>query len=168
MKRKSPQLSEKEWPELRRIKAANKTGWSYFATLVKTLHREVGEERTCQILSTFMAENARKYVKPGMKGFGIKGNDPWSLASYFKLATGDIIGYSAELIEESPKKVLYRLHPPCLWFPELDIPPTFCRALGTFEEEAAKIVNPKIKTYFTKLMTQGDPHCELVFEEVAE
>jgi hypothetical protein len=64
--------------------------------------------------------------------------------------------------------VLYRLHPPCLWFPELDIPPTFCRAFGTFEEEAAKIVNPKIKTYFTKLMTQGDPYCELVFEEVDE
>jgi hypothetical protein len=168
MKKKSPQLSEKEWPELRRLKAASKTGWSYFGTLVKTLHRELGEEKTCQILSIFMAENARKYVKPGMKGFGIAANDPWSLASYFKMATGDIIGYRAELIEESPKKVLYRLHPPCLWFPDLDIPSSFCRALGTFEEEATKIVNPRIKTYFTKLMTEGHPYCEIVFEEGEE
>ena len=99
MKRKSPQLSEKEWPELRKLKAANKTGWSYFGALVKTLHRELGEEKTCQILSIFMAENARKYVKPGMKGFGIAANDTWSLASYFKMATGDIIGYRAELID---------------------------------------------------------------------
>ena len=157
MKRKSPQLSEKEWPELRRIKAANKTGWSYFGALVKTLNRELGEEKTRQILSIFMAENAQKYVKAGMQGFGIEGNDPWSLASYFKLATGDIIGYRAELIEESRQKVTYRLYPPCLWFPELDIPPTFCRALGTFEEEAAKIINPKIKIYFTKLMTKATP-----------
>ena len=166
MKRQSPQLSEKEWPELRRIKAANKTGWSYFGALVKTLHRELGEKKTREILSVFMAENAQKYVKAGMQGFGIEGNDPWSLASYFKLATGDIIGYRAELIEESRQKVTYRLYPPCLWFPELDIPPTFCRALGTFEEEAAKIINPKIKIYFTKLMTEGDPYCELVFEEI--
>ena len=112
MKRKTPQLSKEEWPELRRIKAANKTGWSYFGSLVRTLHRELGEEKTRRILSIFMAENSRKSVKAGMKGFGITGKDPWSLASYFKLATGDIIGYSAELIEESPKKVAYRLHPP--------------------------------------------------------
>ena len=165
MKRKTPQLSEKEWPELRRKKAANKTGWSYFGALVKTLHRELGEEKTRQILSIFMVENAKKYVKPGMKVFGIEGTDPWSLASYFKLATGDIIGYRTELIEESPRKVAYRLHLPCLWFPDLDIPPSFCRALGTFEEEVAKIVNPRIKTYFTKLMTEGDPYCEIIFEE---
>jgi hypothetical protein len=115
-----------------------------------------------------MAENARKFVTAGMKGFGIAGNDPWSLASYFKLATGDIIGYRAELIEESPKKVTYRLHPTCLWFPELDIPPSFCRALGTFEEQAAKIVNPRVKTYFTKLMTEGHLYCEIIFEEREE
>jgi hypothetical protein len=71
----------------------------------------------------------------------------------------------AELIEESSKKVAYRLYPPCLWFPELDIPSTFCRALGTFEEEAAKIVNPKIKRYFANLMMEGDTYCESVFEE---
>jgi hypothetical protein len=167
-RRKSLQLSEKEWPELRRIKAANKTGWSYFGSLVKTLRRELWEEKTRRILSIFMAENARKFVKAGMKGLGIAGNDPWSLARYFKLATGDIIGYRTELIEESPKKVAYRLHPPCLWFPDLDIPSSFCRALSIFEEKAAKIVNPRIKTYFTELMTEGDPHCEIIFEEREE
>ena len=71
----------------------------------------------------------------------------------------------AELIEESSKKVAYRLYPPCLWFPELDIPSTFCQAFGSFEEEMAKIVNPKIKRYFANLMMEGDTYCESVFEE---
>jgi hypothetical protein len=53
-------------------------------------------------------------------------------------------------------------------WPDLDIPSSFCRALGIFEEEAAKIVNPRIKTYFTKLMTEGDPYCEIIFEEREE
>ena len=65
MKRQLPQLSEKEWPELRRIKSANKTGWSYFAALVKTLHHELGEEKTPEILSIFMAEIAQKIPRRG-------------------------------------------------------------------------------------------------------
>ncbi len=160
-----PRLDENKWTELRKAKAANNTGWRYFEGLVKIMHRELGEEKSCAILAEFMKENARKYVAEGMKKFKIEGNDPWALASYFKLATGDIIGYKTELVRESPKKVCYRLYPPCLWFPNLDIPPSFCRALGTMEVEAAKIINPKIKISFKKLMTDGDPYCELLFEE---
>jgi hypothetical protein len=44
MKRKTPRLSEEKWSEPRKIKAANKTGWSYFGALVKTFHRELGQE----------------------------------------------------------------------------------------------------------------------------
>jgi len=161
-----PRLPEEKWPEIRKIKASKNTGWEYFANLVKTIWRELGEERTCQILSSFMSENAKRYVQSGLTGFGIEGNDSWALASYFKLATGDIIGYKAELIRESPKKVKYRLYPPCLWFPDLDIPPSFCRALGSFEQTACQIVNPTVQAHATKLMTAGDPFCEFVFEEM--
>ncbi len=164
MKREQPQLPE-GWPELRKAKASASTAWGYYRDLVKLLHREVGEEKTCDILSKMMGENARKYVKSSMEAFHIKGNDPWALASYFKLATGDIIGYKAELIQEGPKRVVYRLHPPCIWFPDLDIPPSFCLAEGNFEREAARIINPKIKISARSLMTRGDPFCELVFEE---
>lgn len=160
-----PKLAKEKWPEIRKIKASKNTGWEYFANLVKTMHKELGEEKTGQILASFMSENARRYVKPGMKGFGIEGNDAWALASYFKLATGDVIGYKARLVRESPKKVRYQLHPPCIWFPELDIPPSFCRALGSFEQAACQTVNPNISAYSTKLMTAGDPYCEIVFEE---
>jgi len=160
-----PKLPEEEWPEIRRAKASANTGWAYFADLVKTMHNVLGEEKTAQILSAFMAGNAERYVKPGMAGFGIRGNDAWALASYFKLATGDVIGYNIELIQESPKKVWYRLYPPCIWFPKLDIPPSFCRAMAAFEKVAAEIVNPKIKVSSTKLMTAGDPYCEIAFEE---
>jgi len=33
-----PQLPAEKWPEIRRLKAAKNTGWSYFETLVKTIH----------------------------------------------------------------------------------------------------------------------------------
>ena len=63
-------------------------------------------------------------------------------------------------------QVVYRLYPPCLWFPDLDIPPRLCEAEGAFEEEAARMLNPKIKVYGRALLTRGDPYCETVFEEV--
>jgi len=162
---KYPELSEIEWPELRKAKASSKTAWRYFEHLVKTLHAELGEERTAGILAEFMRGNARRFVVPAMRSFGLEGKDAWSLASYFKLATGDIIGYKAELSRPEPGVVSYRLYPPCLWFPDLDIPPSFCKALGCFEEEAARIVNPAIEIRHTKLMTAGDPYCEILFVE---
>ena len=83
---KYPELPEDKWPEIRRVRASNKTGWSYFEHLIKTMHTELGEEKTANILKTFMRNNAKKYVVPAMKAFGLVGNDAWSLASYFKLA----------------------------------------------------------------------------------
>lgn len=160
-----PELPKETWPELRKVKASNKTGWSYFEHLVKTMHAELGEERTAEILEKFMENNARKFLLPAMRSFGLEGTDAWSLASYFKLATGDIIGYKAELSRPQPNVVSYKLYPPCLWFPNLDIPASFCRAMGCFEREAAKILNPNIETKTVKLMTAGDPYCEIQFIE---
>jgi len=167
VQREQPQLPE-GWTELRKAKASAKSGWAYYSDLVKTLHKELGEEKTVEILRKFMAANARKYVKPTMEKFGITGNDPWAIASYFKLATGDVVGYKAELIQEAPNKVVYRLYPPCLWFPDLDIPASFCVAEGEFEWEAVRMLNPRIKIYARSLLTWGDPYCETVFEEVEE
>ena len=164
-KREQPQLPE-GWPELRKAKASAKTAWAYYRDLVKLLHKEIGEEKTAEILGKLMEANAHKYLKPSMEKFGITGNDAWALASYFKLATGDVIGYKSELIQEAPNRVVYRLYPPCLWFPDLDIPPSFCEAEGMFEAEAARMLNPKVKVYGRALMTRGDPYCETVFEEV--
>jgi len=160
-----PQLPEDKWPPLRKAKANAKTAWSYFEHLVKTMHQELGEERTAEILDKFMRGNAARFVLSGMKGFGIEGNDAWALASYFKLATGDVIGYKAELTRPEPNVVSYKLYPPCIWFPKLDIPASFCKSMGCFEIEAAKLVNPKIEIQHKQLMTDGDPCCELWFVE---
>lgn len=162
---KYPELPEETWPALRRAKASSKTGWSYFEHLVKTMHKELGEERTAEILEVFMKDNARRFLVPAMKGFGLDGNDAWSIASYFKLATGDIIGYKAELSRPEPNVVSYKLFPPCIWFPDLDIPASFCQAMGCFEKEAAEIVNPNVEIKTVKLMTAGDPYCEILFIE---
>jgi len=165
IEREQPQLPE-GWPELRKAKASAKTAWAYYSDLVKLLHQEIGEEKTAAILTKLMKGNARKYFQRSMELFGIKGNDPWALASYFKLATGDVIGYKSELIQEAPNRVVYRLYPPCLWFPDLDIPPSFCEAEGMFEREAARLLNPKIKITTRSLLTRGDPYCETIFEEI--
>jgi hypothetical protein len=37
--------------------------------------------------------------------------------------------------------------------------------MSAFEKVATEIVNPKIKTMSSKLMTAGDPYCEIIFEE---
>ena len=165
MEDKGPVLPEDQWPPLRKAKAANKTAWGYFASLVKVLNKRLGEKETCDILEALMTENARKYFLPGLKAFGIEGRDPYAIASYYKLTTGEIIGYDVEIEKVSPKEVLYRLHPPCIWFPDLDIPPSFCRALGAFEREAVRLINPAMEVSMRRLMTAGDACCELVFKE---
>jgi len=162
---KYPELPEDKWPPLRKAKANAKTAWSYFEHLVKTMWKELGEEKTADILDAFMRDNAKRFVVPGMKGFGLTGNDAWSLASYFKLATGDIIGYKVELSRPEPNVVSYKLFPPCIWFPDLDIPPSFCEKMGCFEVEAAKLINPNIEIQHKSLMTAGDDCCELLFVE---
>ena len=150
---------------LKNAKKLAEKGWSYYRNLIKSMHKELGVEPTAAIMEEMMRANAHKYLKPTMEKFGIQGNDAWSLASYFKLATGDVIGYKTELIEESPNKVVYRLYPPCLWFPKLDIPVRFCESEDCFEREAVKIINPKIQVYGRAKMTGGDPYCEVVFLE---
>jgi len=37
--------------------------------------------------------------------------------------------------------------------------------MSAFEKAAAEIVNPKIKIISGKLMTAGDPYCEIIFED---
>ena len=162
---KIPELPEEEWPEIRRLKASSNTGWTYFANLMKTMHRLMGEEKACEILAESQAENAKRFLLPAMKSFGVEGNDPRAAASYFKLADGDILGANVEWIEESPQKVILRFHPPCALFPDLSeahATPKMCLALGNFEYTAAKLLNVKIT--FTKMITAGDPYCDVVFE----
>jgi hypothetical protein len=161
----SSRLLKKDWPKIRKLKALNDTGWRYFEHLVKAMHKRLGEEKTYEVLIDFMMGNVDRNFKRGMKVFGITGNDAWSLASYFKLASGDVLGYKTELQRLSPTKVAYKLYPPCLRFPNLDIPPSFCEAMVCFEVVAAKMINPKIKVTHGKLMTAGDECCEIFFKE---
>jgi predicted hydrocarbon binding protein len=37
--------------------------------------------------------------------------------------------------------------------------------MGIFERTGAELLNPGIKVTQTKIMTAGDPYCEIVFEE---
>jgi hypothetical protein len=164
MTEKGPVLNEDQWPQIRKAKAGAKTAWGYFGSLVKILHEKLGERETAKVLEELMIQNARKYFVPGLKSFGIDDIDPYSLASYFKLTTGEIIGYDVEIESVSSDEVTYRLHPPCIWFPDLDIPASFCRALGAFEREAVRLVNPDLEVQMVKLMTEGHSCCELVFK----
>lgn len=163
-----PKLSEEKWPEVRKVKAQRNTGWLYVLGLIRAIHNSLGEEKACEILAGFMAQNARNFFLPGLKTFGIEGNDHRAVASYFKLADSDVLGANVEWIEESPKKVILRYHPPCGLFPDLNEPcatPKMCLALGNFEFTAAKLV-PNVKVTFAKMLTAGDPYCDIVFEQI--
>ena len=129
------------------------------------MHLELGQERTAKVLQRFMSDNANRFVMPGMKGFGIEGNDAWALASYFKMATGDVIGYKCELSRPEPNVVHDKLFSPCILFPKLDIPAEFYKAMGCFEVEAAEMINPNIEIRHKQLMTDGEPCRELWFVE---
>lgn len=165
-----PKLSEEEWPEIRKVKAQRNTGWLYVMGLIRAIYNSLGEEKACEILADFMAQNANHFFPLGLKVFGIEGNDHRAAASYFKLADGDILGMNIEWIEESPRKVILRYHPPCGLFPDLNEPcatPKMCLALGNFEFTAAKLV-PNVKVTFAKMLTAGDPYCDIVFEQIEE
>lgn len=99
-----------------------------------------------------------------MKGFGIEGIDPWSLASYLKMVTGDTIGYRVSLSRSLQRKWPI-VSSPLPLVPGAGYSLHLRLALGTFREGAAKIVNPKIKGYFANSMVEGDTYCELIFEE---
>ena len=59
MQKEMPKLTEKDWPEIRKIKASNNTGWRYFENLVKAMHKNLGEEKTCEILSEIKVSHGR-------------------------------------------------------------------------------------------------------------
>ena len=101
---------------------------------------------------------------------GVEAKDHRAAASYFKLADGDVLGMNVEWIEESPKRITLRFHPPCGLFPDLDEPmatPKMCLALGNFEFTAVKMI-PNVKVTFAKMLTAGDPYCDIVFEQIEE
>ena len=166
--RKQPKLPKADWAETRIIKAGMNTGWAYYTDLTRLLYAELGEEETVSILTKYFEILAKRYFKPTMKKFGIPGRDPWSLASYFKLATGDAIGYRMELVQETPNRVSLRYYPPCLLYPKLDIPVSYCIAETNFEKTVCKMMNPKVRVGVPQLMTRGDPYCEITFEEFEE
>ena len=162
---KIPDLPEDQWPEIRLAKANARIGWLYFAELVKSMQSELGVDKAAEVIEKWAAKIGEKFVVPAMKGFGIEGKDAWSVASYFKIAVGNICGYKTELSRNEDNVVILKVFAPCLWFPDLDISPKICRALEYCEKAAASTLNPNIEVEPIKLMTDGDDYCELHFIE---
>ena len=159
-------LDEKEWPEIRRLKASARRGWEYAGMLLKEIYKNYGGEGVEKCFNSVMIQQAEKYFFPGLKKFNIKGNDCRTVAAYFMLA--DLIvfpGFSGfEVIEDSPKRVVLRGYQcPFTRDPAKDLAGVCEHGYGN-EATACRLLNPKIKYSNPKLMNRGDPYCELVFE----
>ena len=96
MARENPALPEKDWPEIRKRKAAAKTAWSYYEHLVKTMQQELGEEKSAEILEKFMRGNARRFFKPALKDLGLRARmpGPWRVISNWPRETSSVIRLS--------------------------------------------------------------------------
>lgn len=157
------ELSEEEWPIVRRWKAAAKTRARYMAELSRKVYQRFGEEGL-KVIGEVWREGAEKYFLRSLKTFGIEGNNAKAFALYFKLAQ-EVLGYEMELVEATDKRAVLRYYT-CHLFDKSDpIAERICRECNfQFEKRAAELLNPKLEVRFTKLQTAGDPHCEMIVE----
>lgn len=160
-------LDEKEWPEIRRLKASARRGWEYAGMMQREIYKHYGAEGIRKCFNSVMIQQAEKYFLPGLKKFNIKGNDCRTVAAYFMLA--DLIvfppGFAGfEVVEDSPNRVVLRCYT-CQFTrdPARDLAGVCENAPGN-EETACRLINPRIKFSTPKLMNRGDPYCELIFE----
>lgn len=156
-------LDPEVWPIARRWKATGKARGRYIGELSKALYEELGD-RGIEIIGNIYDQMAQKSFLPGLKAFGIDGNDAEAYATYFKLLW-ELMGYKVEVVELSGGRSVVRTHS-CHLFENPD--PTaeeICkRANFRFEERAVKLLNPDLRVRFTKLQSAGDPYCEMVVE----
>lgn len=156
------QLSEQEWPILRRWKATGKARGKYFGELCRTVYQKWGEEGL-KVIGKVYEEAAIRTFEKGLKGFGIEGNNATTFARFFVISN-TIIGYNMELFESAPERAVVRYHTCHLFDNPQKGDDKICGAAFNFEKTAARILNPRLSVIMTRLQTAGDPYCEFVVE----
>lgn len=159
-------IDQSKWTPLRRAQVAAKRGFLYYGSLAQEIYNLYGDAGL-KALEQQMDKAAARYVPALLREYDIHGNDARTVAAYFVIADKLVFDIDFEIVEESPRKVVLRVGGKC---PLMEDPantpggPQICQAGLAHERRACAIVNPKLRVSAPKLMTLGDPYCDIVFE----
>jgi predicted hydrocarbon binding protein len=154
-----------EWTPERKWKAAERARARYVGELERAMVEKWGEEAV-QLIGKVWADAAERTLERGLRTFGIEGRDARALARFFVLSNS-VLGLNMELVEESEKRAVWRINPPCHVFggDPSGVPSAICReGHGSFEVKAAQLLNPRLKVTCTQVQSEGAPYCEWVAE----
>ncbi len=156
-------LDEKVWPAGRMWKATGKARGRYFGELCLGMYEKFGDA-ALEVIGKVYADAANRTFLKGIKDFGIKGQGADALAKFFVISQS-VLGYDMETAELGEKRSVIRYHSCHIFSEPSPAAEQICRrALFRFELKAVELLNPRLKIYFTKLRTVGDPYCEWVCE----
>ena len=158
-------LDEEMWTEVRRLRQGLQRGYEYWGDSIIEVYKKFGEA-ALECFDTVMSMGAERFVLSAIENFKIPGNDARTIGAYFKLADKIIFDVDLDFIEDTEKRVIFRVYPPCILFPKniAEAPAVICHRLMGHERTACRLINPKLKLIVNKLMTAGDPYCEIGFE----
>lgn len=169
MSKKIDEVLEKDYPVERRWKATAKSRGIYNGEFVKVILENVGIEKGLDMIAQVWGNIAKKSTIPGLKSFGIEGDNAKTLAE-FLYAANTIIGTDIELIPDSnEQRAGFRVYrcPPFGKDPsKVKHGPEICEAMLNFERTVAALINPKLRISCPKLLTKGDSYCEIIAELV--
>lgn len=161
------QLSEEQYPYKRRWKAAVSARSLYQGDIMKLLYEKFGNEGL-KLISEVYSNKAKAVFMPGRKSFEIEGTGAKDFLLYFHYS-GQIM-YPMFKTEITPgsdeKKASVRYYGCPLWAEPAKVRggAEMCEACLAFEKTAAAMINPKLKVYYSKLLTKGDSYCEITAE----
>jgi hypothetical protein len=147
---KFPKLDPKEWPPMRVIKSQRNYSREYIPDAIRALLDVVGLLRATQVVQETYWQVALHYADAWLAEFGIKDTNAKGIATLFKFM-GDVMGDTMEFEQVNPQKFVVR-QTSCKLLPERDLPKEIFDAMAAFYDMAPKVINPRVKVYYTKNM----------------
>lgn len=133
--------------------------------LVDAIAHNIGEQKTKEMIAKAGYQMGKDTVRALEKKHGVKEWSPKNLADIFLKGFLEENGAEPEIISESDKRVVYRLHN-CI-FSELSLqnPSLFCDVLHKrFHQGVCAAMGKNIKDSQRTCMGHGDSFCEHVIE----
>ena len=156
-------LDEQKWPLGRLWKSATRARSRYLGDTYLGMYEKWGDE-AIEVIGKVYSDAANRTFLKGLKDFGIEGRGADALAMFFVISQS-VLGYDMEIVELSEKRAIIRYHSCHIFSEPSPAAEQVCRhAAFQFELRAVELLNPKLKIYYTKIRTSGDPYCEWVCE----
>jgi hypothetical protein len=153
----------------RSVVNALKARSSYQGEIVRALYEKYGREGL-QLVEEVYRKRARTIFPQGIKNFNITGRGAIDFIQFF-YRSGLIMypTFKVEIAEGSNERKASVRYYGCPFWTNEEAPKIkggydICNAFFGFEREASLIFNPRLKVYYSMLLTKGDPWCEITAE----